>query len=170
MLAERADPQSLTPLGDRAVPQPRMTIPASPPWTFTCAGPRPETPPVLATWENGLSLLANEIDGEFTAGGQLELALSWHYTAANREEYHLFNHLMRDGELVAQVDGEPIPNRYWRDDDLLITHFTLPLPAELPSGEYLLRVGSYTWPGIVRTRLVDGTDGYDIGRWSHLTP
>ena len=170
MLADRADPQRLAPLGDRAVPQPGMAIPASPPWTFTCVGPRPETPPVQATWENGLSLLSAEIDGEFAGGGQLELALTWHYTAATREEYHLFNHLMRDGELVAQVDGEGIPNRYWRDDDVLITYFTLQLPAELPSGKYVLRIGSYAWPKIVRTMLVDGTDGYDIGRWNHLTP
>ena len=170
MLADRADPQGLAPLSDRAVPQPGMTIPASPPWTFTCVGPRMETPPAQATWENGLSLLSADIDGELAAGGRLDLVLTWHYTAATREEYHLFNHLMRDGELVAQVDGEGIPNRYWRDDDILITYFTLHLPAELPSGEYVLRVGSYTWPGIVRTTLVDGTDAYDIGRWRHLTP
>lgn len=164
MLAEDADPRSLTPLSDRAVLQPQMTIPASPPWTFTCVGPRPEAPPVQATWENGLALLSSEIDGEFAAGGQLELALTWHYTAGAGEEYHLFNHLMRDGELLAQVDGEGIPNRYWRDDDVLITYFTLQLPAELPSGDYVLRVGAYTWPGIVRTMLVDGTDGYTIGQ------
>ncbi|MCD6285953.1 MAG: hypothetical protein J7M39_08585 [Anaerolineae bacterium] len=170
MLADRADPQRLAPLGDGAVPQPGMTIPASPPWTFTCVGPRAETPPAQATWENGLSLLSTEIGGEFAAGGQLELALTWHYTAATGEEYHLFNHLMRDGELVAQVDGEPIPNRYWRDDDILITYFTLQLPAELPPGEYVLRIGSYTWPELLRTMLIDGTDAYEIGRWSHLTP
>jgi hypothetical protein len=170
MLADRADPQRLAPLGDRAVPQPGMTIPASPPWTFTCVGRRTEMPPDQATWENGLSLLSAEIDGEFAAGGQLELTLTWHYTATTREEYHLFNHLMRNGELMAQVDGEGIPNRYWRDDDILMTYFTLQLPAELPSGDYVLRVGSYTWPKIVRTMLTDGGDAYDIGRWSYLTP
>ena len=144
-----------------------MTIPASSPWTFTCVGPRPEIPPGQATWENGLSLLSAELDGDFVSGEQLELTITWHYRENTRQAYHLFNHLMREGELVAQVDGEGIPNRYWRDGDVLITNFTLQLPAELQPGDYVLRVGAYTWPQLERTLLVDGEDGYEIGRWDY---
>jgi len=165
VLAEGAGTGDLAPVSARAVRQSQMDIPARPPWTFTCAGPRPDVGAPLAAWQNGLALLDAAVAGEMTAGERLDLTLTWHYRAATTEEYHFFHHLVRDGEMVAQVDGEGVPFRFWRDDDVLITRFVLHLPDVLRAGSYELRVGSYTWPGIERVFLNDGADGYAIAAW-----
>ena len=156
---------ALAPIADRLRARPELALPASPPWPIYCTAARPTLPAPLATWENGLSLVASEHAGEFAPGGRLTLVHTWHYEARQRQEYHLFNHLLRDGELVAQIDGAGVPTRFWRDDDVLVTRFVLDLPAELTSGSYRLAAGTYTWPGIVRIPRTDGSDSYELARW-----
>ncbi|HQE91543.1 MAG TPA: hypothetical protein PLH19_01640 [Anaerolineae bacterium] len=150
----------LSPVASAVTEVPGMAIPANPPWRFYCKAASVESSLPLAQWENGLSLLGTSITGEWRAGGHLKIVHTWDYRAVKPGPYHFFNHLLLDGTLVAQVDGGSVPHWYWHDGDTLLTYFTLDLPADLPPGNYVLRVGMYTWPDIVRVLMVTGEDGY----------
>jgi hypothetical protein len=171
--ASQADLVDLPPwIASQIDERPGMTIQASPPWTFHCLVRRPPAPPAEATWQNGLSLINSQIDGPFEPGARVRIVHTWHYRAATTQEYHLFNHLMRGEDFVAQIDGAGVPTRYWRDDDLLITEFELQLPNELPESDtaYRLLTGAYTWPGIDRVFLEDGRPAYEAARWELSRP
>lgn len=166
LLGPGATPADLDPilsLNAQLKKRPSMTVMATPPWNFFCYDDRPPTPPPLAQWQNGLTLLKTEITGDWKPSGSLRLQHIWHYEVRKDQVYHLFNHLMENETLVAQIDGEGVPTRFWRDDDVLITEFQLNLPETLKKeAEYRLRVGTYTWPGLERIPLEDGTDAYTV--------
>ncbi len=165
LIAERASIDALDPVAMRLTPRPDLAIPASPPWPFYCVPPRPPLTEPLASWQNGLSLLQSDVSGDLVPGGHLDIVYTWHYRALQNHEYHFFTHLMLDGTLVAQIDGAGIPTRYWRDDDVFVTRFTLALPADLQPGAYGLTVGAYTWPDVVRVPLDGARDSYDLAHW-----
>ena len=78
----------------------------------------------------------------------LELDLIWQATAETDISYRVFVHLIGpDGTLVAQADGEPAawtrPTTGWLPPEIIIDSHTLPLPGELPDGEYTLLTGLY---------------------------
>ena len=150
----------LNPVAPDVVDRPDMIIPANPPWHFYCKSAPTEHVVPLAQWENGISLLGTEVTGHIQPGGHLSITHTWSYRGTELTPSHFFNHLLLDGELIAQVDGGGVSYWYWRDGDILLTYFTLLLPAELPDGDYVLRTGLYTWPGIVRILRVTGEDGY----------
>jgi len=156
----------LAPVANRATLRPEMTIPANPPWSFYCTPPREPLPAPAATWANGLELLDTTVAGDFVAGGTLSITHRWHYRVVESREYHLFNHLLLGEALAAQIDGSGVPTPYWRDDDVLITHFVLQLPETLTPGDYRLAVGAYTWPEIQPVLLTDGQGGYTVARWT----
>ncbi len=168
VLTPGASPADLAPLGPRATERPDMAIPASPPWPSFCTdSPRPPLATPLAAWENGLRLLDSDVEGDPVPGGHLALVHQWHYRNVTGKEYHLFNHLVHEGQMIAQIDGAGVPTRYWRDDDVLITRFTLELPDELPTGELRLLTGAYTWPDVERVPLTDGADAYPVQTWQY---
>lgn len=138
-----------------------MEIPANPPWPFFCVAGPADHPAPLADWENGMSLLDTQITGELVPNGRLDIVHTWRYRDIKPGPYHFYNHLLVDGTFVAQVDGGSIPHWYWYDGDTLLTYFTLVLPAELPSGDYVLRTGVYTWPDLERVLRVTGEDGFE---------
>jgi 4-amino-4-deoxy-L-arabinose transferase-like glycosyltransferase len=153
-------------VGTHVAECPGMALPARLDWSFRCIDQRPEYPPALAEWENGLSLLDAVIEGEIAPGGTLQIVSTWHYREVAPQQYHFFNHLFCDGRLVTQVDGPGVPAWYWRDDDILETRFPLVLPGQIDDGEYELRVGVYGWPDLRRVQLTDGGDGYEVEHWS----
>jgi len=156
----------LAPVGASAVLSPALTIPATPPWPAYCTPARPPLPAPLAAWQNGMALLHGQLNGELTPGARLDLTYTWHYRAVTSQEYHIFNHLLHADTLAAQVDGVGVPTWYWRDDDVLITHFSLQLPAELAPGAYRLNLGTYTWPRIERVALSNGATEFLIQEWT----
>lgn len=166
MLGPQASESYLLPVMSQVLLDVKMSVPATPPWTFYCMTSRGQLPSSLSDWENGLSLLSARVIGDFDPGNDLRLEYVWHYRALYSQEYHFFNHLLSDEEniLIAQVDGEGVPTRYWRDDDVLITYFVLPLPATLPS-RVSLRTGVYTWPQLERIYTITGDDGYEVQNW-----
>ena len=166
MLGPQATEADLAPVLDRAEERQDMHIPANPPWRFFCVSAREELPDALAEWENGLRLLRVVLEGQPERGGRMRISYTWHYRAVTSQTYHFFNHLLQGETLVAQADGPGVPDWYWRDDDVLVTSFDLVLPASLEPGEYRLRVGVYGWPDLERVLLVNGDDGYEVGRWS----
>ena len=56
----------------------------------------------------------------------------------------IFNHLLDgEGNKLAQADGLGHLPSQWRDGDLILNYYLLPVPADLPSGEYYLLTGFY---------------------------
>ncbi|MCX7680634.1 MAG: hypothetical protein N2508_01485 [Anaerolineae bacterium] len=164
MLGPAASDADLAPLAGQAMEEPSMAVPAQVPWRFACIPPRLDTAPPLAEWRNGLSLVRADIE-ELRPGQPLHITYVWRYREVAPRAYHFFTHLLRDGALVTQSDGPGIPSRYWRDGDLLITHFVLEMPGTLDAGEYQMLVGVYGWPDLERVLLMDGSDTFRLGQW-----
>ncbi|MBN2003430.1 MAG: hypothetical protein JXA21_08750 [Anaerolineae bacterium] len=156
----------LAPVADRVTLRSDMAIPANPPWDVYCMPPREALPMPLATWSNGLELLESTVAGDFVASGTLSITYRWHYRVVDPRAYHFFNHLFQGETFVTQIDGPGVPTPYWRDDDVLITHFVLPLPETLAPGDYRLLVGAYTWPEIQPVLLTDGQGSHTVERWT----
>jgi hypothetical protein len=114
--------------------------------------------------------LKTDVTGEFRPGGQIDIVHVWKYYITESGAYHFFNHVLLDGKLVSQVDGRGVPFWYWRDRDTLLTYFSLSLPEELPAGDYILRTGMYTWPGLERVLRQTGEDGYNAFEVTVRTP
>ncbi|MCI0580652.1 MAG: glycosyltransferase family 39 protein [Chloroflexi bacterium] len=82
-------------------------------------------------------------------GQTLELALYWRALAVPQENYYAFVHLVAPDseEIVYQVDRIPVewlrPTKGWRQNEILSDAYQLPIPADLPPGNYRLYVGLY---------------------------
>jgi len=149
-----------------ATHHPELAASPNLPWPIYCAEAPTTNMTPIATWENGLELLTTRIEGDWQPGNTLFLTYSWQYTGNKpTNTYHLFNHLLHDGELIAQIDGRGVPTHYWQDGDQLFTYFTLTLPETLPVGVYQLYTGMYTWPGLESVLLSDGTTSHHISEW-----
>lgn len=88
-------------------------------------------------------------------GETLTLTLYWQATQAVDRNFTVFVHLLNEqGQLVAQQDNEPNAGQYptsaWVSGDMIRDPYAIPVPAELPSGHYLLSVGMYEWPSLQR--------------------
>ncbi len=100
-------------------------------------------------------------------GAYIDIILTWHYRVVAPKEYHIFNHLLLDETLIAQIDGAGVPTWYWRDDDVLVTRFRMELPPNLTPGTYRLITGSYTWPDVERVLLTNEEAAYEVWRWEN---
>lgn len=101
--------------------------------------------------------LAQETEGE------LALSLFWEALRAPDNNYTVFVHLSdADGDVVASHDGEPVDGTYptaaWQPGSLIQDTHRLSLPAELPPGEYDLRIGMYLLETGERLPII-GNDG-----------
>jgi hypothetical protein len=170
MLGPGVPQQTLSPAADFLTERSELTIPATPPWRFFCGTSTGNGRALLAEWENGLKLLNTEVTGKLQRGEQLDIVHTWEFGGAEFGRYHFYNHLLLAGNLVSQVDGRGIPYWYWRDGDTLLTYFTLLLPEELPEGNYDLRIGLYTWPGLQRVSRLTGEDGYSAFEFTVPAP
>jgi hypothetical protein len=138
-----------------------LQIPGNPPWSVYCGHHARPSATRQADWNNGLSLLATEVTGEFSPGSELHITHTWTYQSVNPGPYHFYNHLLLEGTMIAQVDGASVQHWHWRDGDTLLTYFTLALPNDMGTGDYTLRVGLYTWPDMERNLLTTGEDGFN---------
>jgi hypothetical protein len=113
---------------------------------------------VMATpsrWQNDVSLLSAQID-PVKPGTQAAIHLCLKIEQPATEEYHWTAQLWdKNGRRWAQVDDNGYPTRYWRAGDVITQDLLLDLPADLPAGDYLLRVGQYTWPEVKPVLVID---------------
>jgi hypothetical protein len=82
------------------------------------------------------------------AGGLLRLALYWRAIAEMETDYTVFVHLLDcEGRLVAQKDNQPLGGRYptsfWEKGELVRDAYEIPIPQDLPAGNYTIEVGMY---------------------------
>ena len=53
------------------------------------------------------------------------------------------------------MDDNGYPARYWRAGDVIMQPMTLEVPPDVPAGDYMLRVGQYTWPDVEPVLSID---------------
>lgn len=92
-------------------------------------------------------------------GDSIEVCLRWVSLALSEADYHLFVHLLaKQGDLLAQYDGEPLAGRYpiggWSVGEVVEECVTLPA-NDLPAEPHHLNVGLYSWPDGQRLPAVD---------------
>jgi hypothetical protein len=81
-------------------------------------------------------------------GNSVEVELHWQAAREMSENYTVFAHLVdTSGAVRAQHDGEPVDGTYpttlWWPGEFVKDTFAIPLPPDLPPGDYALRVGMY---------------------------
>lgn len=129
-----------------------------------CAPPNPDA--ALADIGGFARLWVPSRTTRATAGDQLPVTLVWDSTAYTPVDWTVFVHLINShGEMVAQADAPPMggqfPTSLWRQSCAFEDIHVLILPADLPLGEYTIRVGMYdaTEPTYARASAAapDGT-------------
>jgi len=105
----------------------------------------PESP-LKANLGDQVTLLGYDL--RIRAGDSLLLTLYWQAQREMDKDYTVFIHLV-DGEakIWAQDDNQPeggfYPTSFWDEGEIVRDEYELLLPADMPEGEYELRVGMY---------------------------
>lgn len=82
----------------------------------------------------------------------LDVTLAWQAQMPIDHDYTAFVHLLNEaGELVAQLDRPPAgyPTSNWHVGEIVQDTFCMPLPPDLPPGQYEVQTGFYSWPDLV---------------------
>ena len=100
-----------------------------------------------ANFADKASLLAYEANST-PSSNELPLTLYWRAEAPLAADYVVFMHLMdAAGNVVAQGDAPPRAGRYpthwWEPGEVIADQHMIPLPADLPPGDYRVRTGLY---------------------------
>ena len=154
--------------GDRD-PEPFTTYLA-----FFAVAPDP-TAPAFARFTGGVELLGIEatpvgtdrhpLPGE---NGAIQVRLRWRANAPLTDNYTVFLHYLRDGELVAQADSQPAEGHYptalWQSGDVVNDdHYVAGIGAPLP-GRDVLRFGFWHPESGAVLHLLDEM-GNPMGDW-----
>ena len=104
-------------------------------------------PRVGANFADKTSLLAYQANST-PAKDELPLTLYWRAEAPLAADYVVFVHLLdAAGNVVAQGDAPPRAGRYpthwWEPGEVIADQHVIPLPANLPPGDYRVRTGLY---------------------------
>jgi hypothetical protein len=133
------------------------------------APPQPSQPVVGGNLGGVARLVGYDPPGpiEVEPGATLPLTLTWESLATTGADHTVFVHLVGVGNRpLAQVDGQPLggayPTSYWDAGERLADPHRLPIPAELPPGEYRLLAGMYLLSTGERLPLL-GDDGQPVG-------
>ncbi len=99
-------------------------------------------------------LFANKVkllgftSSDFKPGEALEVSLYWQPVGPLEDNYVVFSHILDStGQLVASHDSIPdngrFPTHSWLPGETIVDSHLIQLPADLPAGEYQVRVGLY---------------------------
>lgn len=101
-----------------------------------------------------------------SAAEPIRLRLYWRALQTPDTNYSVFVHVTQPYNTapVAQADGAPVslrrPSTLWNDpaELLLSDEMLIPLPSDLPTGDYVLRIGLYDYLTGVRLNTSSGDD------------
>jgi mannosyltransferase len=119
-----------------------------------------------ANFADKIALLgADLVPGTLRPGDTLSVTLYWQVLTEMDIPYTVFVHLLAsDGRVVAGHDSEPVggarPTTSWVPGEFITDLHTLPTPADLSPGEYLVEIGLYDAgvPGLPRLPVL-GEEG-----------
>jgi hypothetical protein len=97
----------------------------------------------------------------------IQLTLVWESDGPTARPYTVFNHLVDSAGIpVAQADNWPLagawPPTCWEAGMEIVDRYTVPLPSDLPAGEYRLLTGMYDASSEARLRAADGRDAIEL--------
>ena len=137
-------------------------------WNRFVVGPE-DAPlePIGARFEGGVELVAGGILGDPRPGEPLPLAFDWRVTEPVDNSLVVFAHVVHcQGALIAQRDAVPGNGLFqvesWEPGASVRDQFALPLPLELPAGEYELQVGVYSATTGQRYSVVEPQAGHYV--------
>jgi hypothetical protein len=107
-------------------------------------------------WANGTTFLAAKIDPLIAGQSALiHICIRLDQNSPSTD-YHWTNQLFdKLGKRWAQVDSAGFPSHDWRAGDGVLLTFKIDLPADMPAGDYILRIGQYTYPDIASVPVID---------------
>jgi hypothetical protein len=127
--------------------------------------PAPRSP-APATFDDRLHLLgfdppAPSLDRPLAGETQLNLNLYWQAGAPVDHDYTIFVQLLdNQNQRVAGFDTQPLnglyPTSHWQANEVVIVPIDVPLPPDLPPGDYRLVAGLYRHDTGERLPAVDG--------------
>ncbi len=118
-----------------------------------------------------IHLMGYDLDRDSAApGATFSLTLYWRADAATDADEVVYNHLVdASGKLIAQIDGDPLPDlrrptSTWNDptETLISRPFTLTIPVGTPPGQYRLITGFYRRDNGARLTSPDGHDSLTV--------
>jgi serine/threonine protein kinase len=141
---------------ENAVVQPGSTVKLT-----VSTGPRVN---VQAAINGSIVLIAFDLERDtYSVGETIPLTLYWMATSVQRQDFNVFVHLVKDGQMIAQQDNPPVqgarPTSGWVPEELIRDSYALVIPANAGPGTYWVQVGMYnqgqqrqpiTSPGTVR--------------------
>jgi hypothetical protein len=128
-------------------------------WIY--AAPLPIDYTVNADFEQGIRLQGYGVDSSaLRSSGLLTLTVQWQPEATIAHDYMLFAHLLnQQGQVVAQIDAPPAghahPIQAWQPQRYYRWRHPMPVPADLPPGQYWLALGLYNPENAGRLHLRD---------------
>jgi hypothetical protein len=131
--------------------------------SLPCMQPLPDG---AVTWANGVQLIGYCLDGDLRPGGVVHWTLIWRIMRTPTDDkddvyYHWFNHLLdAEGQQRGQQDGPSFHTEYWRAGDTVLNWFDLQVAPDASPGDYMMRMGMYTYTRsdeIVNVPLMDGS-------------
>ncbi|GIV76046.1 MAG: hypothetical protein KatS3mg050_0440 [Litorilinea sp.] len=106
--------------------------------------------PLVQELGDGIALVGYDVLPELPqAGGILYLQLHWQVQDEPTQDWTVFTHVVNlaDGTVVAGHDSRPgagsLPTVRWQRGWRILDEYQIPLPADLPAGDYGLRIGLY---------------------------
>jgi hypothetical protein len=118
--------------------------------------------PLVVELADGITLRGYDLaPKQVNAGHTITLTLHWRVRQAPSRDYQVFVHMLGDTpEAVAQGDGPPLtgdyPTSMWATGETIADLHVVPLPGDLPAGEYRLLVGMYDLETLKRLPRADG--------------
>lgn len=132
----------------RGAPGPRLVLARFyRPVAIGAAPPRPDHP-LDWTLGDAIALVGYDAPTRVAPGDEVRVALYWHARDPVPGDYKVFVHLLdAEGQILVQSDGKPrdwtYPTTAWAPGTYVRDVHRLPLPADMPRGDYALVVGMY---------------------------
>ena len=124
-------------------------------WTPTAISEKP------VIFGEALTFLGIKLnDSEIRSGEELQVTAGWHVNATLPPPLSIYAHLIApNGSRAAAGDALAVQPDQWHIGDRLWQQHILPLPADIPPGEYELKLGLYRLDNSQRYLTPSGEDG-----------